>query len=354
MSERLALPEPARSLWLEKRDIIRNLPGESGKPPGRAHLCGGTILAARLEHRLSTDIDLLFTDRESLINLCQGDANDVVELLKGVPERIDGRHIRVGFGTGSIDLTVLRPIPPEGQHEAVVEDQPEMVLTNMQILAGKLERAEAVLVRDIVDVLVSAERDRAALAGAVSLLPHTSAAAIAHAWRSANKELADEFPTEIHKLDPEIRLNPKKLGSDAADALLAHRYRRVAMAIDVDEKELTIAKTIASGPLPTERYATSDAARAIVASGISGYLNSHGPISGAALIAQIGEGHGKGREWSFDTGTPKSAETRARANEASNRPLRPGGDPNVRGPASPPPAPPKGHSVRNPKYGWQH
>ena len=340
MSERLSLPEPARSLWLEKRDIIRNLPGESGKPPGRAHLCGGTILAARLAHRLSTDIDLLFTDRESLINLCQGDENDVVELLKGEPERIDGRHIRVGFGTGSIDLTVLRPIPPEGQHEAVVEGRREMVLTNMQILAGKLERAEAVLVRDIVDVLVAAERDRAALAGAVSLVPHTSAAAIAHAWRSANKELADEFPTEIHKLDPEIRLNPMELGSDAADAVLAHRYRRVA--IDVDEKELTIAKTIASGRLPTERYATSDAARALVAPGIRGYLNSHGPVSGAALIAQVCESHGKGREWSFDTGTPKSAGMRARANQARNEPLRPGGDPDVGGPAPRPPAPPKG------------
>ncbi|MCY4025572.1 MAG: nucleotidyl transferase AbiEii/AbiGii toxin family protein [Acidobacteria bacterium] len=303
MIETLTLPEPARSLWLEKRDIIRSLPGESGKRPGRAHLCGGTILAARLGHRLSTDIDLLFTDRESLIDLCQGDENDIVELLQGEPERIDGRHIRVSFGTGSIDLTVLRPIPPEGQHEAVVEGRREMVLTNMQILAGKLERAEAVLVRDVVDVLVAAERDRAALAGAVSLLPQTSAAAIAHAWRSANEDLADELPTEIHELDPSIRLDPTRLGGDAADALLAHRYRRVA--IDVGEKELAIAKTIAGGPLPTERYATSDAARAIVASGISGYLNSHGPVSGAALIAQVCESRGKRRKWSFDTGTPR-------------------------------------------------
>ena len=305
MIETLTLPEPARSLWLEKRDIIRSLPGEAGKRPGRAHLCGGTILAARLAHRLSTDIDLLFTDRESLIDLCQGDENDVVELLKGEPERIDGRHIRVSFGAGSIDLTVLRPIPPEGQHEALVEGRREMVLTNMQILAGKLERAEAVLVRDVVDVLVAAERDRAALAGAVSLLPPTSAAAIAHAWRSANRELADEFPTEIHALDPEIRLTPKGLGGAAADALLAHRYRRVE--IDVDQSELAITKTIAGGPLPTERYATSDAARAIVASGISGYLNSHGPVSGAALIAQVRESHRQGRHWSFDTGSSKGA-----------------------------------------------
>ena len=306
MIETLTLPEPARSLWLEKRAVIRSLPGESGERPGRAHLCGGTVLAARLEHRLSTDIDLLFTDRESLIDLCQGDENDVVELLQGQPERIDGRHIRVSFGTGSIDLTVLRPIPPEGQHEAVVEGLREMVLTNMQILAGKLERAEAVLVRDVVDVLVAAERDRAALAGAVSLLPPTSAAAIAHAWRSANRELADEFPTGIHALDPKVRLNPKELGGDAADALLAHRYRRVA--IDVDEKELTIARTIADGPLPTERYASSDAARALVASGISGYLNSHGPVSGAALIAQVCESRAHGREWTFDTGTAKGAD----------------------------------------------
>ena len=56
MSETLTLPEPARSLWLEKPDIIRNLPGEAGKPPGRAQLCGGTVLAARLKHRLSTDL----------------------------------------------------------------------------------------------------------------------------------------------------------------------------------------------------------------------------------------------------------------------------------------------------------
>ena len=77
------------------------------------------------------------------------------------------------------------------------------------------------------------------------------------------------------------------------------------MAIDVGEKELAITKTIAGGPLPTERYAASDAARAIVASGISGYLNSHGPVSGAALIAQVCESRGKRRKWSFDTGTPR-------------------------------------------------
>ncbi len=54
--ENLTLPEPAASLWAAKRSIVHAIPPEMfGRiiPP---HLGGGTILAARWKHRISTDI----------------------------------------------------------------------------------------------------------------------------------------------------------------------------------------------------------------------------------------------------------------------------------------------------------
>ena len=44
---------------------------------------------------------------------------------------------------------------------------------------------------------------------------------------------------------------------------------------------------------------------------------------------------------------------RVRANEARNKPLRPDGDPDVRGPASRPPALPKATPYETRKYDWE-
>ena len=61
----MELPEPASTLWKRHREAVEQLatgPGEKN----RVLLGGGTILAARWQHRRSTDIDVLLPERESL------------------------------------------------------------------------------------------------------------------------------------------------------------------------------------------------------------------------------------------------------------------------------------------------
>ena len=60
--KKLTLPEPARQLWLATRDILTTL--ESPSKPWIAHLGGGTVIAARLKHRQSTDIDIMIRNTE--------------------------------------------------------------------------------------------------------------------------------------------------------------------------------------------------------------------------------------------------------------------------------------------------
>ncbi|MCY4511305.1 MAG: hypothetical protein OXG35_30725 [Acidobacteria bacterium] len=77
------------------------------------HLGGGAILAVRWKHRISTDVDVLLPGRNTLIDLLQDN----------------------------------RPDPPYGHAVATVDGQLEKVLSSHQILCGKLERVDQMLVR---------------------------------------------------------------------------------------------------------------------------------------------------------------------------------------------------------------
>lgn len=56
----------------------------------RPHLGGGTVLAARLRHRLSTDIDVFLPGRYSLIGLAQEDEANIIRRLGGTAESVSG------------------------------------------------------------------------------------------------------------------------------------------------------------------------------------------------------------------------------------------------------------------------
>ena len=116
--EKLRLPEPARSLWNAKRDIVHSLPDEGTGRAVRPHLGGGTTLAARWGHRRSTDIDILLPGRNTLIDLAQDNDDNIARRLGGKPEAVSGGRIKIAFSEGKIDLSTLRPSPSLGQQEA--------------------------------------------------------------------------------------------------------------------------------------------------------------------------------------------------------------------------------------------
>ena len=86
--DNLTLPEPAAGLWAEKRSILHAIPPETFGRSIPPHLGGGTILAARWKHRISTDIDVLLPGRNTLIDLLQDNDRNIVNQLGGTPEAV--------------------------------------------------------------------------------------------------------------------------------------------------------------------------------------------------------------------------------------------------------------------------
>ena len=161
--EILTLPGPAGELWAAKREVIHSLPAEVFGQPIRPHIGGGTTLAARWKHRLSTDIDILLPGRNTLIDLLQDDERNVVRRLGGEPEAVTDRRAKIAFTRGKIDLCILKPDPAQGHAEASVDGEKEIVLTSAQILRGKLQRPERLLVRDVFDIVTAAKADPGAI-----------------------------------------------------------------------------------------------------------------------------------------------------------------------------------------------
>ncbi len=321
MTEKLRLPEPARSLWTAKRDIVHSLPNEGTGRTVRPHLGGGTTLAARWEHRRSTDIDILVPGRNSLIDLAQDNDENIARRLGGKPEAVSGGRIKIAFDEGKIDLSTLRPSPSLGQQEATVEERKEIVLSNAQILRGKLERAEKLLVRDVVDVIVGAEADPAGLATAVSLVSAERAKAIMATWSAADRHFADQFGTQIRDLNPRFALQKDSLGTAAGKALQNHRYER--LEIEVAEGTLTVRKTVRAGKLDEERYEARNAGKGLIESGVGEHLNQNGPITAPQLLQAIRKAAATNTRAVYDSSDPGSVNEVRRAASPAPPPQRP-------------------------------
>ena len=241
--ENLTLPEPAAGLWAAKRSIVHAIPPEMFRSNTPPHLGGGTILAARWKHRISTDIDVLLPGRNTLIDLLQDNDRNIVNQLGGTPEAVAAGRVKIAFEHGFLDISTFRPDPPYGQAIATVDGQLEKVLSSHQILCGKLERVDQLLVRDVFDVLTAADEDPAALAAAVGMVSQQRATFIESAWRKAAGMLADNFHDSIRGARHAVGT---RLGPEAAAAFQAHRYTR--LEIDLHGGTLSIRKTIGAGP----------------------------------------------------------------------------------------------------------
>ena len=85
----------------------------SSIPP---HLGGGTILAARWKHRISTDIDVLLPGRNTLIDLLQDNDHNIVDQLGATPEAAAGGRVQIAFEHGFLDISNFRPDPIRRRH----------------------------------------------------------------------------------------------------------------------------------------------------------------------------------------------------------------------------------------------
>ena len=129
--KKLTLPKPATDLWTPARDIIHEIPTPEETPhPIRPHIAGGSALAARWNHRASTDIDIVFPGRVSLTDLIENDPWNILQRLGGTPDVVDHRQIVIDFPNGAIDLAAIDPRPSLGQADTLVDGRIETVLSN--------------------------------------------------------------------------------------------------------------------------------------------------------------------------------------------------------------------------------
>ena len=187
--EMLDLPEPARGLWQRCRHVIVAHFGADERADAGFVLGGGTALAARLGHRTSYDLDLAITSTHTLREYVRGGGK--ARMLDGAfaaaglwreAERPPGQLI-YACPAGKVDLSAGEPVPLEPVRLASVDGTVAAVASNRQILTGKLRgRALRAPVRDLIDLAVTASRDRRACEGAINAGFEETLRAIPFAW----------------------------------------------------------------------------------------------------------------------------------------------------------------------------
>ena len=283
--EQLTLPEPASGLWNRIRATVhalgRRRPDERIEP----RIGGGTTLAARWRHRASTDIDITLPGDSSLADLTRDDEHNLARRIGGKPEVENADEIKIKCKDGVLHLARLRPSAPAAEEHAIVDGKVETVLSNSQILRGKLRRGMISPVRDVFDIVCAARMDPRALATAVSMLQQPTADRIATKWKQDDKRFEKQAKNDLHRIPVEFETDLSRLGSAAAEALETHRYER--LQIEVEQRDIIITKNVRSGPLEPERYPAEEARSALRKSGVEEHLDMNGPVMPARVAIAI-------------------------------------------------------------------
>lgn len=290
--ERLALGEPAATLWRECRAALREafdaLPGG----PREWRFGGGTILAARWGHRTSFDIDLTVAPEMDVDALLEPEGNAIQTLaarLGGSLEpsiRNPAAHLKVRFAKhpalkdSALDITRLQPEPAGRQRPALVDGTETLVLDSAQILRGKLERAERSPVRDVFDVATADQSDPGALAIAANCLTHQYASVIAEIWRLSRRRFADDAGRFLVGVPDRFRIEPEAFGERAARALGDALYRSVR--IRAEDGFGTVEATTGGGHVNRFAFEAADFESGLRSCGMAAYLRMNAR-SGHAL-----------------------------------------------------------------------
>lgn len=288
----MKLPDSTRDVWLAHRDSVTSI-GKDPAQPSTVILGGGTMLAARLRHRASIDIDLLLPSRKDVRDLWPGRRLDLERATGGRVRRKTEHRITATVPEGVLDITATTPELRGTETKIEVEGRFETVLTNAQILRGKLQRSDQGLPRDAFDLITAAKSDPAALEIAVNSLSADQRERCRKNLEKYNTKIAIEAGQELTGVPPEYRTPRETMGLAAAASIARHEYTRVQVYGVPDG--ITVLTMTEQGPRTTHWRET--AAAALRNSGIGEYLDSNCTISSYEVEKAIEEladkgGHG--------------------------------------------------------------
>ena len=239
----MTLPEPARRLWLLAYGTIEQHVHALSRGPHEIRLGGGSVLAARWQHRTSYDIDLTLSPEARTTRLAAENnpaLDAALRALGGSPEH-EPPNYRVKFEAGWIDIATLEPRPARGAAPIAVHGKTVQVLSTTQILRGKLERGTRSPVRDIFDFITARTTDRGGLAAAVNCLAATRIHEIAYWWDQANETLGIDAGAQLSRVPERFRCDPSTLGVQGGETLRGAIYERAVIYAGADEAYAEVA-----------------------------------------------------------------------------------------------------------------
>lgn len=185
-------------------------------------LGGGTVLAVRWRHRVSTDIDL-FTDHQRYRNAIVNRREEVTEALERLVAdtgegsvEVERGWLRVHFRDGPAALmTIPRPTVTDDYTE-MVEGTDVPTESSAEILARKLQsrilELGVLTDRDLYDLLVARRRDPDSLRRVLMSVTSSERATIAselralpHGWSSGQSVRDPAYPDLLRNLAPRAR-----------------------------------------------------------------------------------------------------------------------------------------------------
>ena len=327
MAEELTLPEPARSLWLELRDGVRESLREIGAQ--EYAIGGGTVLSARWNHhRRSHDIDLTVGEK-TRIHLLEdedgsGFAQRMTELGGNIEFRPAGRLIQVRFGEppneSGLDIWGHELQLGGAQGHARIDGREETVLSTAQILWGKVARGDSALPRDVYDIVEAGRRDPEALGIAVNAHSRSHAESIAMAYYMQGPKIAREGPAQLSGTasnGPAIA----RLGQQGAEAVEAAYYRGLEILRDGNTVRVTV--ETASGARRTWSAKYKGVEQLLSTQGLLGDVRQSGGPDMERILEYAKEGclRGKGSELLYQE---KDGRTTAWRTATAGRNLTPG------------------------------
>lgn len=224
-TRRLTLPEPAATLWLTARDALEELLPET---EWKKRLGGGTILAAHLGHRRSTDIDIVVAGDLPLTHFI----DKIARRIGGqpTPTRFEDRIV-ITTPNGKLDINRVPLEDDVAQERARIAGRTQRILSMTQILKGKLDRAtQRPRARDAYDIIRCSkdENARKELISAYGFVTDADRENIRNTLGTSNSFIEKDAIQGLELLEERVT-GFNNLGTTAVETIESHDLQRVTV-----------------------------------------------------------------------------------------------------------------------------
>ena len=259
-------PERARTLYARTRRVIHGTIANAATDGWGAKIGGGTAFALRHRHRESDDIDIAVATTPTAawwtqVSAEMKAAGRIDEERIQAPQDNAPTVVAFMFEDGKVDVSTLPLRLPDGHGRITVAGDPNTVLSDAQVLAGKYwGRGGRSPTRDLYDYAVAGEVSHKALEPAVNgQARHFTERVLKEWWRNQDKHQAgDSYDQELKNIPKRWTAHATNPVAGAVNAVMGALYDRIDLRLERGTLVVTIdlAKRQRTTVLKTEAKAS--------------------------------------------------------------------------------------------------